>query len=140
MTKTRTLTDSYAEEAAAAKKNRAKVTELEQDLKLFPVPEGKTLFDWVNAFLDAGDSLAELLHHRVAATSPSPQGSVGKLRSDTIGLLYKFRSTLQSEIAENEALPRDLEQQVFGFFDELDERRAAAKAKSAAAPVEGANG
>jgi hypothetical protein len=123
------LTDSYAEEAAAAKKNRAKVTDLENDLKQFPTPEGKTLFDWVNAFLDAGDKLAELLHQRANASSTTPQGSVGKLRGETLGLLHQFRATLRAEISENESLPRDLEQQVFAYLDELEGRRGAVKGK-----------
>lgn len=131
------LTDSYAEEAAAAHKNRDKVAELENDLKLFPVPEGKTLFDWVGAFLTAGDTLAELLHQRAVVTSAS-ESSGGKLRSDTIGMLFQFRATLRTEIAENESLPRDLEDQVFGFFDELANRRAqkpAPEAPPATPPV-----
>ncbi|MBK9266417.1 MAG: hypothetical protein IPM54_42350 [Polyangiaceae bacterium] len=124
------LVDSYAEEAAAAKKNRTKVAELEGDLKQFPTPEGKTLLDWVTGFLDAGDKLAELLDQRASAHTTMPKGSVGKLRGETLGLLNKFRAALRDEITENEALPRDLEQQVFAFIDELEERRGPAKAKT----------
>jgi hypothetical protein len=55
---------------------------------------------------------------------------VGKLRSETIGLFHQFRATLRSEIADNDALPRDLEQQVFGYLDELEERRGPIKPKT----------
>jgi len=122
------LTDSYTDEAAAALKNRPKLAERKDDLLLFPVPEGKTLYDWVSAFLDAGDSIGKLLDQRAQA-GVGPAGNVGKLRSQTIKLLYQFREALQLEIEENPALPRDLEARVFAYLDELNDRHGSTGAK-----------
>jgi len=115
--------DTYAEEAARAKRSRPKVAELENDLKSLPVPEGKTLFDWVKGFLDAGDSLDKLLSDR-STLEAGPQGTVvTALRAHTIGLLRRFREALRDEVAANPALPRDLETRVFAYIDELANRR-----------------
>jgi len=85
------LIDTYAEEAARAKRNRPKLADLENDLKSLPVPEGKTLYDWVKAFLDAGDSLDKLLSDRSTAEA-APSGTiVTTLRANPIGLLRPFR-------------------------------------------------
>ncbi|MRG90709.1 hypothetical protein [Polyangium spumosum] len=116
------LTDSYAEEAAAAKKNRAKLVERADDLTLFPTPESQTLYQWVERFLDAGDRLAALLDLR-SLVPVSAAGSAGKLRGETIGLLHQFRTTLRTELADNPDLPRDLEARVFSYLDELHDRR-----------------
>lgn len=116
------LTDSYAEEAATAKKNRPKLAELEADLKMFPAPNGETLHDWVSGFLDTGDELSTLLNARsLAGVSDTENGT--KLRTETIKLLYQLRTTLQTEMAEDPALPRDLEGRVFSYLDELNTRR-----------------
>ena len=117
------LIDTYAEEAARAKRNRPKLAELENDLKSLPVPEGKTLYDWVKGFLDAGDSLDKLLSDRSTAEA-APSGTiVTTLRANTIGLLRRFREALRDEVAANASLPRDLEQRVFAYIDELANRR-----------------
>lgn len=119
------LSDSYAEEAARAKKNRAKVAELEKDLKSLPVPDGQTLYDWVIAFLDAGDLLDKLLSERSTVEAAASVGtSTTLLRATTIGLLRRFRESLRDEVAANAALPRDLEARVFAYVDELADRRA----------------
>lgn len=123
----RNLMDSYAEQAAAAKKNRLKLPELEADLKKFPVPGGKTLYDWVVTFLDAGDQLDALLDER-SLVGVGGKEHAGKLRGETLGLLYQFRSTLKTEIAHDETLPRDLEGRVFSYLDELSNRRRPGKA------------
>lgn len=121
------LADSYAEEAAAAKRNRAKLAERKSDLELFPVPGNKTLYDWVAAFLDRGDALDELLNQRsMTSGGTAPRGTAVKLRGDTIGLLYQFRAALRSEIADK-GLSVDLEAQIFSYLDELSSRRPSKK-------------
>lgn len=118
------LSDSYAEEAARAKKNRGRIAELEADLKSLPVPDGKTLFDWVNGFLDAGDSLDKLLSERSTVEAAASTGTSSTvLRATTIGLLRRLREALRDEVAANADLPRDLEQRVFAYIDELANRR-----------------
>ncbi len=122
-----TLTDSYAEEAASAKRNRAKLGDRKTDLESFPTPDGKTLFDWASAFLDKGDALDELLNQRSLATEGHSTRTVAAaLRSDTIGILYQFRAALRAEIADKNLAPV-LEEQVFSYFDELSARRPSKK-------------
>jgi hypothetical protein len=117
------LTDSYAEEAARAKRNQPKVAELENDLKNLPVPDGKTLLDWVNGFLDAGMTLDKLLSDRSTVEAAHDGTLVTTLRVSTIGLLRRFRESLRDEVAANASLPRDLEARVFAYIDELADRR-----------------
>ena len=123
------LANTYAEEAGHAKKNRPKVAELENDLKSLPVPDGKTLFDWVNGFLDAGDSLDKLLSDRSTAEASPTGTSPAALRATTIGILGRLREALRDEVATNDALARDLEQRIFAYIDELSDRRARKETK-----------
>lgn len=121
------LADSYAEEAAAAKRNRSKLEERKSDLQLFPVPGNKTLYDWAEAFLDRGDALDDLLNQRsLAGVGNGTRASAARLRSDILGLLYKFRTALQAEIADK-GLPAELEAQIFSYLDELSARRPSKK-------------
>jgi len=118
------LSDSYAEEAAAAKKRRTKLSELEQDLKLLPLPDGKTLQDWAMGFLDEGDTLDKLLRDRASIESNVPmRDHAGVLRGSTLGVLNRFRGAVRDELTSNKALPRDLESKIFAYFDELSARR-----------------
>ncbi len=121
------LADTYAEEAARAKKNRPKVAELEADLKNMPTPDGKTLLDWVNGFLDAGDSLDKLLSERATSEAASGTTSATVLRASTIGLLRRFRESLRDEVGADAALARDMEHKVFAYIDELATRRETKK-------------
>jgi hypothetical protein len=134
------LTASYATEAEAAIKRKPALKTLEADLKLFPIAGGLTLLDWVTDFLDAGQSLNDLLSNR-ADMDESGRKDASKLRSQTIGLLNRFRGALADEVEETAVLPRNLDQQVFAYFDELEGMRAsalaaakAARAAAAAAP------
>ncbi len=122
------LADSYAEEAASAKKNRPKLAELEADLKSIPLPEGKTLYHWATGFVDAGDTLGRLLSARASAEADAQNdGKNNQIRKSTIKLLHRFREAARDEIELHASLPRDLEGRVFGLFDELSARRAKRK-------------
>ena len=79
---------------------------------------------------DAGQSLNDLLSNR-ADMDESGRKDASKLRSQTIGLLNRFRGALADEVEENTALPRNLDQQVFAYFDELEGIRASALAAAA---------
>ncbi len=125
------LSDSYAEEAAAAKQNRPKLAELEADLRACPTPDGKTLYDWASAFVDHGDKLALLLSARGQGTGVEFFRQQTALRVTTIGLLGRFRAGLRDELIEQPHLPRDLDEKIFGGFDELSQKRAEAKEKRA---------
>jgi len=134
------LTDSYAEEARAAKKRRPKLAELEADLKAMPLPEGKTLYDWAMGFLDSGDTLDSLLSARSSAEAAGA-GDVApsKLRASTIKLLGRFRDAVEDEVEQNPALPRDLVALLFSYFDELNARRQQSSQKKKDAPEEEAS-
>ena len=124
------LTESYAEEAATAKKNRDKLAARKADLEMFPLPGGKTLYDWASAFLDRGDALDDLLNQRsMVDVGQASRKHAAQLRSEILGLLFQFRSTLRSEIEHNGLSP-DLEGQIFSYFDELSSRRPGRKAKT----------
>jgi hypothetical protein len=124
------LADPYMEEAARAKRNRPRLSELEKDLEALPIPDGKTLYNWVSGFLDAGDTLDELLRERASVEAGAGSSGASELRTSTIGLLGRLRSALRDEVKGNPALPRDLETRVFCFIDELSTRRRRTKGES----------
>jgi len=116
------LSDSYAEEAAAAEENRPKLVTLEAELRSLPTPDGKTLYDWASAFVEHGTKLAELLAARSQAKGVEFVRQQTTLRVTTLGLLGRFRAALRDELAEHPQMPRDLDQRIFGKFDELVEK------------------
>ncbi|UQA54982.1 hypothetical protein [Polyangium aurulentum] len=125
------LRDAYADEAAAAAKNRPALAALKDELMSVsvPVPQGATLYDWASAFVDAGDKMGKLLSDRSLAGSGAVGAQALQLRSATIGLLSRFRSALADEITHDANLPRNLDARVFSYFDELQGmREQAAKA------------
>lgn len=129
------LQASYADEAAAAKTRSEKLdgsTELQDDLKLFPVVGG-TLLDWVGLHLGGGAKLGSLLSDRADADNGA-RSKASALRSQTVGLLNRARGAILDAVDADDSLPRDLDGQIFGYFDELEELRvtAAQAAKSAA--------
>lgn len=127
------LRRSYADEAAAALKNRPMLTDNEAKLKTVKTPEGGTLYAWVNDFLDAGDALDKLLRDRALAlaTGESAAGTAA-LRAATVGLLGRFRDALRDEIdEENSSLPADHEATLFAYIDKLSADRTAAAERDA---------
>ena len=121
------LRKSYADEAAAALSRRAAISGMEADLNLFPVADGKTLLDWALAYIDQGERLHGLLAARadaVAAVDSQARRRAQELRVETVELLFHFRTSLADEMAADPTLPRDLDQRIFGFFDQLAKRRA----------------
>ncbi|MDC3952687.1 hypothetical protein [Polyangium jinanense] len=119
------LRATYATEAAAADKNRTALDTLKDDLAAIPVPapEGATLLDWATAFVDAGDRLGRLLSDRSLLGSGAIPTQALAVRTTTIGILNRFRAALADEMAHDTSLPRDLDTQVFSFFDELQSTR-----------------
>jgi hypothetical protein len=108
-------------------KHKPALKTLEADLKMFPIAGGLTLLDWVSDFLAAGQSLHELLSSR-ADVDESGRKDASKIRSGTIGLLNRCRAAIADEVDDDPKLPRNLDQQVFAYFDELEGMRAAAPA------------
>ncbi len=132
------LQASYATEAHAAARHRENLQTLESDLKMIPVAGGLSLYDWAVGFIGGGDLVGTLLSQRADANTHT-RTDAGKIRAGSVAVLGRFRGALQDEIAQNLALPRDLDAQVFAYFDELSAMRGAALAarpkKKAAVPA-----
>ena len=126
------LGESYASEAAKAQARRDDEKELKADLKLFPVAGSKTLQHWVDQFLTAGEKLDELLGQR-AEKDTGGRKDAGKLRVATIGMLTRLRGAIADELDHDAKLPRNLETQIFGYFDQLAKMRTS----KGSAPVGG---
>jgi hypothetical protein len=115
------LTASYDDEVTAAKKNKDKVDELKLALASFPIANGKTLLDWAKGFVKAGETIDSLLALRADVKD---RALAGRLRSDTVGLLNHTRKELGRAQKKDPALPADLDDQVFAYFDLLETNSA----------------
>jgi hypothetical protein len=127
------LKKPYAVEADKAIERKAKLPELHDALHLFPMVGGGTLFEVAKKFLDAG----EKIHHLLSKRADVPKGSrkeATALRSKAVGLLYRLREDIQTEVAKNPDLPRDLEHRVFGYLDVLHSMQPRPSVPEAAAP------
>lgn len=118
------LSATYESEASTAKAQKAQLAKLKPALDLFPVVGG-TLYDWAVAFVSAGEKIDTLLSERADAKD---RAEASVLRSDTLGLLNRLRKSLKAEQKANPSLPADLETQVFGYFDLLENNAAEAYA------------
>lgn len=130
------LSASYAVEAHRARERRPLLKTHKADLQQFPIAgrKGATLFDVATGFLDAGEKLDALLSRRADVPAESRKAA-STLRPSTVGLLNKVRADLAKEMRRNPALPRDLDQRLFGYFDTLEAmaiQAAAARAKDIA--------
>lgn len=110
------LNATYATEAHAALQRKELLEQHRDALESLPVAENKTMFDWTKAFVEAGERLHQLLSDRADAAEGSRK-EAGALRAGTIGMLNRLRGTLADEVEHDPALPRDLDDQVFGYFD-----------------------
>jgi hypothetical protein len=127
------LNAAFATEANRAKERKKILAKHKKDLKLFPVTKKTTLYTWVKKYLDAGEELGELLASR-ADLNAGDRSEVSKLRPNTIALLNRFRAALADEVEHDQALPRDLDAQLFAYFDELARMRASSGASASAQP------
>jgi hypothetical protein len=127
----------YAAEGERAIERKPLLTSLEAQLKMFHLPwdASKTLHDIAISFLNEGQKLDELLNQRADVPKGIPR-QAATLRAKAMGTLNRFRKDLKKEIERDSNLPRDLEQNVFGFFDTLHAMEAAGKGHE---PVEGEN-
>jgi hypothetical protein len=119
------LRDTYAEEAAAAGPRKIALETLEDDLKRLPIAGGRTLYDWARGFVRAAERIAQLLSQRAEVNSHTRKHAL-TLRSETISILNDLRKGLEREAARNPALPKDIDAQIFGLFDTLEDSREAA--------------
>ena len=118
---TTALQASYADEAAAARSRKGKLVDVKADLEALPIPGGGTAYDWAVAFLAAGEKLSELLSNRADAEAVTRKNAQ-LLRSETIGILNDLRRAIAREKRRNPSLPDDIDAQIFGYLDDLEER------------------
>jgi hypothetical protein len=126
------LQKSYEDEAAAAARRRPALEEMEAELKAFPVAPEMTMHTLVSSYIDAGQQIDVLLSKRATATAEETSGREAEsvaIRSETVGLLGRFRSALADEIAMTPELQRDLEAKVFAYYDQLSQSREDRSAK-----------
>jgi hypothetical protein len=117
---------SYKDEAIYAKSHRSALKDLEADLRLFQVEDARTLYDVAVEFLDAGDTLDDLLSDRATleAASEVDRSAAKTLRSVMLGVLSRCRRALADEVTYSPNLPRNLESQIFGYLDEVQRQVA----------------
>lgn len=118
------LHDSYADEAEAALRLKAALPQLAADLMRIPVVGG-TLNNWATAFVDAGAKLQKLLEQPNDAGA-AQRKEAQRLRIETLGLLNHARTVILDEIASRPTLPRHLDNQIFGYLDQLEKARSSA--------------
>lgn len=116
------LNESYAKEVRSAAETRQCTEQAEDDLCLFPLPNGRDLFAVMLDFVAAKDTIDELLGKRakaVAAATPDAARNASKLRVKALALMRRLQRALQEEVELKPSLPRNLVATVFGKLDEL---------------------
>ncbi len=120
------LTMSYADEAAAATLRLKDLETLKSLLEEVSLPENLTLYSLTSTYLQAGVELGEIMSSRVGeevADEAEKTKQLNVVRLETMGLLSRFREAPAEEVKGNEALPRKLPEQVFGYIDSLAAKR-----------------
>jgi hypothetical protein len=117
----------YAKEAITAKEREDKIKGLKVEFSLFPLSGGRTLYDTALSYIESGKKLDELLaeRSRLDAMNTTDRSDIRSLRHELLGRINRCRAALQDEISENPALARNLDAEIFGYFDELHKTREA---------------
>jgi len=115
----------YDAEAQAAKEHASALSTLKAELSAFPVVGG-TLLDWATGFIAAGKQLDTLLSQRADAKD---RKAASTLRNEILAKLNRLRDDLADALKDDPSLPRDLEDQVFGYLDLLEKNDAIAAAQ-----------
>jgi hypothetical protein len=121
---------------AQASAIRTRMADLQPELALLPAPiGGGTFAERIERMCVVGARFkGELIEGVVREAAASPPPVTGRNIAAAVqrlnGLLGRARATLRDEVAYKESLPRTLEAEVFGLFDELLEARRAQPKKS----------
>lgn len=116
----KTLQAPLATEAAKAKQAEPKVEAKRADLEGVPTPDGKNVYVWASEMIGAGKELDRLLSQRAdVRTTAGDRSRAGVLRGETLGILSDLRTHVRRALQGRPELPRDLDGQIFGYFDEL---------------------
>jgi hypothetical protein len=126
------LTSSYIDEANDARRHRGQLAELEADLRKFPLPDERTLYEIAEAFVTQGERIGTLLSER-ADTATVSQPNLRHLRGRALGFMTRMRDAISDELLIRSDLPDDLDGQIFGYLDEIAAHRATSAARAAAA-------
>jgi hypothetical protein len=121
-------TVSYPQEAINAKNREAMIEKLKEQLSLFALPEGGTLYDIAQDYIAAAREIDALLSERAKqeTLSENDRREVPLLRVQIIAEINRCRASLSDELKVNSELPTNIESQIFGYFDELNQQRAQA--------------
>jgi hypothetical protein len=111
------LTAKYDVEAKAAAEKRAKLKAVLPLLSRFPLTKNKTLADWAEAHIAAGENLGKLLSKRADA---GDRALAGRLRSSGIGLLNRLREELTKARREDPSLAPTLDDDLFAYADLME--------------------
>ncbi len=126
------LRDGYVEQAAAAAVRKDNLVSVVDDLVRIPVAGGSSLFDWAAGFVGAGEQIGKILAQRAEINSTTRKHAM-TLHADTVRLLNELRKAVVAEIARTMGMPRDIEDEIFGYFDVLEVTRIEAKQNQAMA-------
>jgi hypothetical protein len=125
----RESTAPYAQEVQRAADREAKVAANREVLAAVPTPDGGTLLTWVEAYLEAGRALGELLSSRADEVSGGgSRGAAPGLRGRLMGLFSDLRTNVRREVEAETGVGAEVEAALFGYADELV-RLAAARGK-----------
>jgi len=124
------LRDAYADQASTVAMRRENMVNLIDDLVRIPVAGGSTLFDWVAGFVGAGEQIARIVAQRAEINATTRKHAM-TLHADTIRILNELRKNVVAEIARTMGMPRSTEEEIFGYFDMLEQTRIEAKQNQA---------
>lgn len=119
---------SYPQEAINAKDREEIIEKQKENLQLFKLPEGGSLYDVAQDYLSAAKDINALLSERAKQESMSEtdRREVPQLRVQIIAEIGRCRAALVDELKTNGNLPNNIDSLIFGYFDELQQQRAAA--------------
>jgi hypothetical protein len=133
------LRASYPDEAAMAKERQPKLAQYKEMLREFPLADGVTCYDLIRTQIESGITINQKMSERAKTEAEQGERSragAGKLRGSLLGTLTRCRAALSDEVKMKSSLPRNLDAQLFGYFDELDAKRAASQSQEKKLKVE----
>ena len=119
---------SYPQEAINAKDREERIAKQKENLHLFKLPEGGSLYDIAQDYLGAAKDIDALLSERAKQESlgEADRREVPQLRVQIIAEIGRCRAALVDELKTNGNLPNNIDSQIFGYFDDLQQQRATA--------------
>ncbi len=132
------FTRSYEDEASSATKKREVLNGMKTELSAFPVAPDMSLYDLLDAHVDAGEKIDKLLAERADTTAQEDAAKLKEaktIRSATIGMINRLREAMEDEVSMNDELDDSLANKVFAYYDQIADTREDRGAKPKAPPV-----